>query len=404
MFANPDLDEFRAELRTWIEENHPPGLETAADWYGTHAGGARRERIRLATQDPRYRQWEEALAQARLICPQWPEEVGGRGFTAPQLAILSEELHASGLPRVSRGMGEGLVGPSLIGHGTQEQKDYFLPRIISQEDVYCQGFSEPGHGSDLAAVETRGVIDGDEIVVTGQKVWTSGATSANMIFVLCRTAPDQPRHKGISYVLMPLADNGFTIRPIRQMTSAGGFCETFIDGARAPVGNIIGGLNNGWRVAMTTLTNERGAGSTTQHLPFERQFWELADLARARGREQDPLVRQQLAWAYTQLQLMRCNGLATMDAVLAGKPPGRGALAGKLFRSEYNKRLGELAMDLVGPDAMLRPDGDDYPLTPWQELFLHSRAGTIFAGTSEIQHNIIGERGLGLPKELRPAG
>jgi alkylation response protein AidB-like acyl-CoA dehydrogenase len=398
MFDSDDLDEFRSELRAWIQENRPPGLESLVDWNGTHAGGSRRARMRVATADPLYREWEERLASVRLICPQWPEDVGGRGFGAPRLAIFSEELHASGLPRVFRGMGEGLVGPSLIGHGTGWQKEHFLPRIISGEDVYCQGFSEPGHGSDLAGLETRGVIDGDEIVVTGQKVWTSGASDANMIFVLCRTAPDQPRHKGISYVLMPLADNGFTIRTIRQISGATGFCEVFIDGARAPAANIIGGVNNGWRVAMTTLTSERGAGSTTQYLPYERQFWDLAELARSLGRDRDPVLRQQLAWAYSQVQIMRYNGLRTMGALMAGRQPGLEAMIGKLFWSEYNKRLGEVAMDLIGPDATLRPDGDGYALSPWQELFLHSRAGTIYAGTSEIQKNIIAERGLGLPK------
>jgi alkylation response protein AidB-like acyl-CoA dehydrogenase len=197
--ADTELTEFRAEMRDWIESNRPPGLENVTDWHGT-TGGSRRERLRQATRHPLYAQWEERLAQARLICPQWPEAVGGRGLQAPQLAIFGEELHRSGLPRVQRGMGEGLVGPSLIGHGDAGQKEHFLPRIISSQDVYCQGFSEPGHGSDLAGLETRGVIDGDEIVITGQKVWTSGAAEANMIFVLCRTAPDAPKHQGITYV------------------------------------------------------------------------------------------------------------------------------------------------------------------------------------------------------------
>jgi alkylation response protein AidB-like acyl-CoA dehydrogenase len=295
-------------------------------------------------------------------------------------------------------MGEGLVGPSLIGHGSEEQKARFLPRIISNEDVYCQGFSEPGHGSDLAGVETRGVIDGDQIVITGQKVWTSGATEANMIFVLCRTDPAAPKHRGLTYVLVRLADNGFTIRPIRQISGATGFCEVFIDGARAPVSDIIGGVNNGWRVAMTTLTNERGAGATVQYLPYEQQFWELVELARERGRDRDAGIRQQLAWAYTQMQIMRFAGQRTMGELISHRPPGLHAMTGKLFWSEYNKRLGEIAMELAGPDALLRPAGDGYSLTPWQELFLHSRAGTIYAGTSEIQRNIISERGLGLPK------
>jgi alkylation response protein AidB-like acyl-CoA dehydrogenase len=396
--TDADLTEFRAEMRDWIDSNRPPGLENVTDWHGTTSGGSRRERLREAMSHPLFAEWEGRLAEARLICPQWPEAVGGRGLTAPQLAIFSEELQSRGLPRVHRGMGEGLVGPSLIGHGTDWQKQHFLPRIISNDDVYCQGFSEPGHGSDLAGLETRGVIDGDEIVITGQKVWTSGATEANMIFVLCRTASDAPKHQGLTYVLVPLADNAFTIRPIRQISAATGFCEVFIDGARAPVRNVIGGINNGWRVAMTTLASERGADSTVQYLPYEKQFWELVELAREHGRDQDVRVRQQLAWAYTQMQIMRFAGQRTMSELISHRPAGVHAMTGKLFWSEYNKRLGEIALELVGSDALLRPDGDGYPLTPWQELFLHSRAGTIFAGTSEIQRNIISERGLGLPR------
>lgn len=392
------LEDFRLDLREWIEWNHPVGLENLVDWNGTHGGGARRERISQAMADPRFAQWEERLAEARLICPQWPEEVGGRGFNAQQLAIFSEELYRRGLPKVHRGMGEGLVGPSLIVHGDEWQRGQFLPRIISNEDVYCQGFSEPGHGSDLAGIETKGEVDGDEIVITGQKVWTSGASEANMIFVLCRTAPDLPKHAGLSYVLVPLAQVGFTIRRIRQMSGASGFCEVFIDGARAPVKNIVGGLNNGWRVAMTTLTNERGAGATVQHLPYEREFWDLVAIAKERGLTTDPLLRQQLAWAYSQVQIMRCSGLRTMGALRANREPGVGTLTGKLFWSEYNKRFGEIAVGLLGADALMRPEAEEYALSSWQELFLHSRAGTIFAGTSEIQRNVISERGLGLPK------
>ncbi|MGH8995553.1 MAG: acyl-CoA dehydrogenase family protein [Acidimicrobiales bacterium] len=392
------LEDFRLDLREWIQRNRPEGLENLVDWNGSHGGGARRERIAHAMDDPRYKQWEEHLKEARLICPQWPEDVGGRGFSAPQLAVFSEELNHSGLPRVHRGMGEGLVGPSLIVHGDDWQRNQFLPRIITNEDIYCQGFSEPGHGSDLAGVETKGEIDGDEIVITGQKVWTSGATEANMIFVLCRTGPDLPKHSGLTYVLVPIADNGFTIRPIRQISGASGFCEVFIDGARAPIQNIVGGLNNGWRVAMTTLSNERGAGATVQHLPYEREFWHLVSIAKERGLTGDPLLRQKLAWAFSHVQIMRFSGLRTMDALRANREPPIGTLAGKLFWSEYNKRFGETALDMLGADALIRPSDDEYALSSWQELFLHSRAGTIFAGTSEIQRNVISERGLGLPK------
>jgi alkylation response protein AidB-like acyl-CoA dehydrogenase len=300
-------------------------------------------------------------------------------------------------------MGESLVGPSVIVHGTPEQRAHFLPRIISGQDVYCQGFSEPDQGSDLAGVQTRAEVDGDEVVITGTKVWTSGAARANMMVALCRSDPTVPKHAGLSYVLFPFAEPGVRYRPIRQMSGAAEFCEDFIDGVRAPLFNVIGGLNNGWKVAMTTLGHERGGAATVQHLGFEREFWELVDTARKYGRDTDPLVRQQLAWAYTGVQVMKFSGLRTLAQVAEGRPPGPEASVAKLMWSEYHKRLGEVAVGIVGADSLIRPDGPGYPTSPWQNVLLSSRAGTIYSGTSEIQRNIIGERALGLPKEPRAA-
>jgi alkylation response protein AidB-like acyl-CoA dehydrogenase len=223
-----------------------------------------------------------------------------------------------------------------------------------------------------------------------------------MIFVLCRTDPDAKTvHSGLSYVLVPFTGPGVEFRPIRQMSGAAEFCEDFLDGVPAPLFNVIGGVNNGWRVAMTTLGHERGGRATVAHLRFEREFWSLVDTARKYGKDTDPLVRQQLAWAYTQVQLMRFSGLRTLAQVAQGRQPGPEASISKLQWSEYHKRLGEIAMNIVGADALVRPDGDGYPTSPWQDTFLASRAGTIYSGTSEIQRNIIGERALGLPKEPR---
>jgi alkylation response protein AidB-like acyl-CoA dehydrogenase len=399
----PEIARFRADLRDWIAASVPAGLAGLADWNRAVTAGWYRD-LAEAMQHPAYAEWEAALANARLICPQWPEAFGGQGLDAVRIAVLNEEFHRAGVPRVHRGMGESLVGPSVIVHGTPEQRARLLPRIISGTDVYCQGFSEPGHGSDLAAVETRGVVAGEEIVITGQKVWTSGAARATMMFLLCRTDPAAEKHAGLSYVLIPFTGPGVEYRPIRQMSGASEFCEDFLDGVRAPLANVIGGLNNGWRVAMTTLGHERGGNATTAHLGFEREFWELADTARACGKTADPLVRQQLAAAYTSVQLMRFTGLRTLAEVAEGRPPGPEASVAKLFWSEYHKRLGEIAIGIVGPDALLRPEGPGYPTTTWQNVFLSSRAGTIYSGTSEIQRNIIGERALGLPKEPRPAG
>jgi alkylation response protein AidB-like acyl-CoA dehydrogenase len=401
----PEIAQFRAGLRDWIAAEAPEALASLIDWnLPSTAGGRTRAKIAEATGHPAYAEWAAKLQDRKLICPQWPEEFGGQGMDAVRVAVLNEEFYRAGVPRVTRGMGESLVGPSIIVHGTPEQKEYFLPRIISGQDVYCQGFSEPDHGSDLAAVETRGVVEGDEIVVSGQKVWTSGAARATMMFLLCRTDPEAEKHCGLSYVLIDFTGPGVEYRAIKQLSGAAEFCEDFLDGVRAPLFNVIGGLNNGWRVAMTTLGHERGGRATVAHLGFEREFWELVEAARKRGKIADPLIRQRLAWAYTQVELMRFSGLRTLAALAAGRPPGPEASVAKLFWSEYHKKLGELAMDIEGPDALLRPEGDDYPVTAWQSVFLSSRGGTIYSGTSEIQRNIIGERALGLPKEPRVAG
>jgi len=398
----PEIAEFRSRTRDWIAANAPAGLAALADWrIAATAGGYQGSEIARASAHPAYAEWERRLADAKLICPQWPTEFGGQAMDGVRLAVLNEEFHAAGVPRVRRGMGESLVGPSVIVHGTPEQRAHFLPRVISGDDVYCQGFSEPDQGSDLAGVQTRAEVDGDEVVVTGTKVWTSGAARANMMFALCRSDPSVPKHAGLSYVLFPFAEPGVRYRPIRQMSGASEFCEDFIDGVRVPLFNVIGGLNNGWKVAMTTLGHERGGAATVQHLGFEREFWELVETARKCGKDAHPLVRQQLAWAYTGVQVMRFTGLRTLAEAAEGRPPGPEASVNKLMWSEYHKRLGEIAIGIVGTDALVRPDGPGYPTTQWQNVFLSSRAGTIYSGTSEIQRNIVGERALGLPKEPR---
>ena len=397
----PQYTAFRHEVRDWIEANVPAGLAELADWGAPmFAGGRRGARLGAATAAAPYREWAERLAEARLICAQWPTSVGGQGWDAVRFAVFSEELRRAGVPLVRRGMGESLVGPAIIVHGTDEQRAHFLPRIVAGDDVYCQGYSEPNHGSDLAAVETKGVVDGDEIVITGQKCWTSGARNANMMFVLCRTDPSAPKHRGLSYVLVPFSEgNGVTVQPVRQMSGAAEFCDDFLDGARAPLFNVIGGLHNGWRPAMTTLGYERGGNATTAHLGFEKELWELIELARTNGTARDPVVRQRLMWCYTRVQLMRYAGLRTLASLVQGREPGPEASGAKLAWSEYHRAFGELAIDVLGTSAMLRPEGEGYPTTEWQDTFLASRAGTIYSGTSEIQRNIMGERALGLARE-----
>jgi alkylation response protein AidB-like acyl-CoA dehydrogenase len=389
----PEAEHFRDELRQWLEANRPDDLDDTVD-----------PRRLMFEGGAAVTAWTQKLLDAGYLCVGWPKEYGGRGLSGVEVAVLNEEFARARVPRVTRGMGEWLVGPSIIVHGTDEQKAYFLPRIIDGTDRYCQGFSEPDAGSDLAGLQTRGVVDGDEVVITGQKVWTSGAQLANMMFCLCRTDPDAPKHRGISYVLVPMqrpdgGSNGFELRPIRQITGTSGFTETFITGARAPLSNVIGGLHNGWRVTMTTLGNERGGNATTQHVQYEKQFWRLVDEVRTLGRSDDLLVRQKLAWAYTHAEIMRYAGLRTLSEVVARKEPGPGASINKMFWSEYARDLGEWVMNLRGAQSMVRPNGEHYALDRWQSDFLTSRSGTIWGGTAQVQRNIVGERVLGLPKE-----
>jgi alkylation response protein AidB-like acyl-CoA dehydrogenase len=396
----PTARKFRDELRAWLEANLP------TDLIGVSVERASFGRI------PGLKEWTDKLHEAGYLCVSWPTEFGGRGLTGVEVAVMNEEFARLNIPRVTRGMGEWLVGPSIIVHGTDEQKARFLPRIIAGDDLYCQGFSEPDAGSDLAGLTTKGVVDGDEIVITGQKVWTSGAQAANMMFCLCRTDPDAPKHKGISYVLLPMrredgSSNGIELRPIRQITGSAHFTETFITEARAPVANAIGGLGNGWRVTMTTLGNERGGNATTQHVPYQKQFWKAVDLVREAGRDTDPLVRQELAWAYSMVEIMRVAGLRTLSEVVARKEPGPRSAINKMYWSEYAQRFSERMMNIIGADAMIRPaddDGTGYVLDEWQSAFFSNRSVTIWGGTAEVQRNIVGERVLGLPKEPAAPG
>src|SRR4051794_30229744 len=374
----PQAEKFRDEVRQWLEANRPEelaGIDDERAAYGNVPG---------------IEAWTEKLTEAGYMCVSWPKEFGGRGLTGLEVAVLNEEFARAGVPRVTRGMGEWLVGPSIIVHGTDEQKAKFLPRIINGDDRYCQGFSEPDAGSDLAGLKTRGVVDGEEVVITGQKVWTSGAQAANMMFCLCRTDPDAPKHKGISYVLLPMqredgSSNGIELRPIKQITGSAHFTETFLTEARAPLSNVIGGLHNGWRVTMTTLGNERGGNATTQHVRFQKQFWAVAEEARRRGRGADPLVRQKLAWAYTNTEIMRYQGLRTLSEVVARREPGPQSSLNKMFWSEHARDLGEFEIDLRGADGMVRPEGEGYKLDRWQRDFLSSRSGVIWGGTAEVQ-------------------
>ena len=406
------IEELRRSLRDWICANAPAGLADVLDWNaridlpGSVGRVVSEHEYATAQQHPLFLEWERKCLQERLVCPSWPQEYGGRGWEAPEMTALDEEFFRAGVPRIDRVQGESMVGPSIMLHGSEEQKARLLPKIISGEHRYCQGFSEPGAGSDLASAKTRGDVQGEEVVITGQKVWTSRFATANMIFILCRTDVAMPKHKGLSYVIVPFTPgaNGIEVRPIRQLTGAEEFAEVFLDGTRARLADVIGGLGHGWGVVQSTLAFERGAAgraTTMLLLSRERELTQLMEYARAHGRAGDPLIRQRLAWAHSQVRLMRATWERTVADVAAGRTPGRYLSVWKLWWSEYHRELGKLALDIAGSNALTRPSETDYALDQWQDAFLVAHSGTIYAGTSEIQRNIIGESVLGLPREPR---
>jgi alkylation response protein AidB-like acyl-CoA dehydrogenase len=375
---------FRAEVRAWLDA-HLVGELAAIGESGD------------LTAHPEARaRWERELGAGGWIGVSWPAEYGGRGLTLLQQAIVGEEFARAGAP-LRATFGEGLLGPTLIQFGTDDQKRRFLPPILSGTETWCQGFSEPGAGSDLAGLTTRARLDGDHWILDGQKLWTSQAIEADWIFALCRTSDEGPRHKGISFLLVPMDQPGVTVRPIRQITGTSEFNEVFFDGATTHADLVVGGVGNGWAVAMATLGFERGTNFLSQQVRYAREFWRLVDVARKNGAVDDALIRQRLARAYCGLEVMRWLGARTVSAYASGGAPGAEASVGKLFWSQWHQRLGELALDVIGPSAQLV--GEGYALDPFAETFLFSRAHTIYAGASEIQRNILGERVLGLPRE-----
>jgi alkylation response protein AidB-like acyl-CoA dehydrogenase len=383
---------FRAEVRDWLQGNlsgefaHARGL-----------GGPGREHEafeeRLA--------WERHMAAAGWTCVGWPEEYGGRGATVDQQVIFHEEYALADGPARVNHIGENLLGPTIIAFGTDEQRARFLPPIVAVEELWCQGYSEPDAGSDLANVQTRAELAGDHWLVNGQKVWTSLALEADWCFAVCRTEPGSSRHKGLSYLLVPMKQDGVDIRPIVQLTGTSEFNEVFFDGARTDAGNIVGAPGEGWKIAMATLGFERGVATLGQQVGFRREFEGVAGLARRTGAIGDPLLRDRLTRSYMGLEIMRLNAVRTMAGVAAGAPGPESSIS-KLVWGTWHRELGELAMDVLGAAGLVadgEPYGGNYDLNDWQRLFLFSRSDTIYAGSNEIQRNIIAERVLGLPRE-----
>ena len=390
MRSSPQDEEFRRRIRDWLADNLTGRFAALIG-----AGGPGREHEAHAERLA----WNRHLAAAGWTCLGWPPEHGGRGATLAQQVIFYEEYARARAPARVGYLGEELLGPTLIAFGTPEQQRRFLPRIAAVEELWCQGYSEPGAGSDLAAVATTARLDGDQWVITGQKVWTSLAMEADWCFVLARTQPGSRRGEGLSYLLVPMRQRGVTVRPIRQLTGTSEFNEVFFDGARTDVGLVVGEAGDGWRVARATLAIERGVATLGQQVGFERELQRLVELARQAGASGDPLIRDRLGRAWIGLEAMRAHALRTLAAE-PGEGTGTGPSELKLLWSRWHQELGELAMDVLGAPSMVAR-GAPYDLDDWQRLFLFSRADTIYGGSDEIQRTIIAERALGLPRQAR---
>jgi len=348
-------------------------------------------------------EWEKVLGADRWVGMSWPVEHGGRGAGVAEQIIFNEEYAKAGAPARISFFGEGLFAPTLIQFGTDAQKQRFLPRIQQVEELWCQGFSEPNAGSDLANIQTRAVLDGDEWVITGQKVWTTFAHRADWCFVVCRTDPESTGHHGLSYLLVPMHQDGIEVRPLRQLTGSAEFNEVFFDGARTAKENVLGPVGEGWKVAMATLGFERGTAFLSSQLAFEGEFDHVVGVARKNGALADPSLRDELARSYASLQVMKFNGMRMLTSLLQTGTLGPEASVGKLFWTTWHRSFGETAMRVLDADGLTvaHAGGGDYEIDKLHHIFMSSRAETIYAGSSEIQKNIIGERVLGLPREPR---
>jgi alkylation response protein AidB-like acyl-CoA dehydrogenase len=374
---SPSEEAFRDELRAWLKDNHP-GREPEGDMAGFEFRRA----------------WQRQLHDAGWAGVSWPQEYGGRGATLVEQAIYNEEFVRAQAPSTANVLGLAMGGPTVIAHGSEEQKRRYLEPILSAEEIWCQGFSEPGSGSDLASVKTRGVRDGDDWVVTGQKVWTTLAHHAKWCMLVARTDPDAPKHQGLSYFLMDMEQDAVQVRPLRQITGESEFNELFIEGARIPDANVVGGVGNGWKVALTTLLNERAGLGFALQIRLRQLLDDLLATAGERGLLDDPLYADALADLHVRcesIRLLAWKGLTDVERY--GQPGPEGSLV-KWLWSETNQQLTQLAADIIGPEALTQGTG-------WSYELLRARGNTIEGGTTEVLKNIVAERVLGLPRASR---
>jgi alkylation response protein AidB-like acyl-CoA dehydrogenase len=399
---SPEAEVYREKVHAFLAEQLPPS------WRGI--GSLEGDEFTTFVAD-----WRRTLYEAKYLAPGWPQEYGGAGLSALEQVIVAEEFAKAGVPTGGPNdvFGIQMLGNTLLQWGTEEQKRHYLPRILSGEDLWCQGYSEPNAGSDLSNLALRAELDGDQWILNGQKIWTSAGHLADHIFTLARTDPDAPRHKGISFLLVDMRQPGVEVRPIKMISGDSEFNEVFYTDAVCPKHEVVGGVNNGWAVAMTLLGYERGEAAATLPVRFQGELDRLLLLAKERGRADDPVIRQRLAWCYSKVQIMRWIGMRTLTRFLAGHHPGPDGGIFKLYWSEYHRVVTELAVDILGaeagvpsgrhPSSAFQTDDAGAPndSASWVGTFLVARAGTIYAGSSQIQRNIVGEMVLGLPKEPR---
>ncbi len=389
-FSSED-EQFRQEIAGWLKENLKGEFEQLR-----HRGGPGDEHM-----FPEERKaWEQHMAHAGWTCPGWPVEHGGKGLSINQQVIFHEEYARAGGPGHMGHIGEGLAGPTIIAFGSEEQKKRFLPGIVNGTEYWCQGYSEPSAGSDLANVKTKAHQDEEtgQWVVSGQKVWTSLAHESDWCFVIARTEPGSIGHKGLSFLLVPMEQTGVEVRPIEQLTGTSEFNEVFFDNAVTDAGNIVGKPGEGWKIAMALLGFERGVSTLGQQMHFQNELDQIIEVAKGNGSSKDPAIRQRIADAWMGLRIMRYNSLR----MLSGGKDGalqKEAMIYKLFWATWHANLGKLAMDVLGNESEILDEGGSYELTRLQSMYLFTRSDTIYGGTNEIQRNIIAERALGMPKE-----